>query len=272
MQQHWSIVVTSRHLVTAITAGLMLWPSIARTAPAAYSPAHAESVNSTPSASLRGFKLPERWLPSRGRECARTGRYRGFCQGPRRVPAPQGPEAELAARIGLGSVKTVSHLLLKAPKPEWIAAAKVASGLPLLWPVPDGKLWRGMSRAVRAKDASGVQRIVKRRHKGLDIGAPEGSLIRAAQSGIVAYADNEVRGYGNLLVIVHPDGSATFYGHCRAIYLFPGQLVTRGQLVGEVGQTGIARGAHLHFEYRRGGRLRDPLKSFVERPPDSFTR
>ena len=88
------------------------------------------------------------------------------------------------------------------------------------------------------------------------------------QSGIVAYADNEVHGYGNLLVLVHPDRTVTFYGHCRAIYVFPGQLVTRGQIVAEVGHTGIARGVHLHCEYRRDGRIRDPLKLFVERPAD----
>jgi hypothetical protein len=184
------------------------------------------------------------WLPSRGRECNRTGRYKNFCQGPRRVPRPHGSAAELAQRLGLGTIKAVSHLILRPPKHEWLQAAGPAD--------PDRALRRGSSRP--------------RRHKGVDIGAPDGTPLRAARSGLVAYSDNGVRGYGNLLVVVHGDGSVASYAHCRAIYVFPGQRVVRGQIVGEVGHTGIARGSHLHFEYRLKGRPRDPVRRFIERP------
>lgn len=88
----------------------------------------------------------------------------------------------------------------------------------------------------------------------------------AVSAGLVAYADNGVSGYGNLLAIVHPDGTVATYAHCKAIYVFPGQLVERGQRVADVGHTGIARGSHLHFEYRRRGRPRDPLRLFVDAP------
>jgi murein DD-endopeptidase MepM/ murein hydrolase activator NlpD len=208
--------------------------------------------------------MPIEWLPSRGRECGRHGKRRRFCQGPRRVPAPHGPEAELAAQLELGTNKTVSHLILEAPRPEWVYAAGLEDPEKLLWPVDAGMLWRGLSRAQRARPAAKLK--ARPAHKGLDIGAPEGSPIRAVQSGIVAYADNGVRGYGNLLVTVHPDNSAAFYAHCRAVYVFPGQYIVRGQVVAEVGQTGITRGPHLHFEYRKNGRVRDPLRLFEAKP------
>lgn len=203
-------------------------------------------------------QLPAKWAPSHGRECGRHGRGKPFCQGPRKVPLPFGPEAKRAEQLGLGRVKTVSSLLLTAPKPEWIALAGKLEEPQLMWPVAEGKLWRGFESRRPAKH--------KHRHKGVDIGAPQGSLIHAVQNGLVAYADNEVHGYGNLLVIVHPDGAASFYAHCRAIYVFAGQQVARGRVVAEVGATGIARGSHLHFEYRTRGFVRDPLPKF-ERVP-----
>ncbi|MDD9933710.1 MAG: M23 family metallopeptidase [Myxococcales bacterium] len=219
-----------------------------------------EAGNATRSPALK-VALPDKWLPSKGRQCYRRGKYRGFCEGPRRVPAPHGEAAALAERLRLGEIKTVSHLMLKAPEPEWVEAAGPDRGERLLWPVVGGKLWRGFGKVRR-----GPKR--KKRHKGIDIGAPEGTLLRAAKSGLVAYSDNGVRGYGNLLVTVHPDATVAFYAHARALYVFPGERVERGQIIGEVGHTGIARGAHLHFEYRRRGRPRDPLRKrgFEGRP------
>jgi septal ring factor EnvC (AmiA/AmiB activator) len=200
--------------------------------------------------------VPTKWLPSKGRQCYRRGRYRNFCQGPRRAPLPRGPEAELARKLELGDIKAVSRIMLDPPPEEWVAAAGPDTEADSLqWPIPEGQLWRGFGR---------VRRGSKRRrwHKGIDIGAPEGTLIRASKGGLVIYADNGVRGYGNLMVVVHPDATVALYSHARALYLFPGQKVRRGQVLGEVGHTGIARGSHLHFEYRIYGRPRNPLHWF----------
>jgi hypothetical protein len=259
-------------VVLAVSA----WPTTGSSAPTVNSAAHAvlrpsaavvpqlpAAAPAPASVAPTEAALPERWLPARGRECARSGKYRGFCQGPRRVPAPHGPAAELAEQLGLGTTKAVSVLLLEAPKPEWVAAAGEADARAPLYPVAEGMVWRGLQRA---RGSSGRPGRIK--HKGVDIGAPQGSAIRAVQSGIVAYADNGVRGYGNLLVTVHPDGTSALYAHCRSIYVFPGQRIARGQRIAEVGQTGIARGPHLHFEYRNAGRIRDPLALF-EPPPGS---
>jgi murein DD-endopeptidase MepM/ murein hydrolase activator NlpD len=176
------------------------------------------------------------------------------------VPAPYGADAEVAVRLGLGTVDAAGDLMVDVPRADWVDAAGPERDETLLWPVDEGTVWRGLQHA---------QRIQKRwhpSHKGVDIGAPEGSLIHAVKSGLVVYSDNGVHGYGNLLVTVHPDASVALYGHCRAIYVFPGQHVAQGQVVGEVGQTGIARGAHLHFEYRERGKLRDPLLRFANQP------
>jgi murein DD-endopeptidase MepM/ murein hydrolase activator NlpD len=217
-----------------------------------------QSAQPQPLAAAQAVRMPSEWMPAHGRECATSGKYKNFCQGPRRVPKPFGADAARATQLGLGTLEAAGDLLYTKPKPEWVQAAAPDRHETLQWPVDDGKLWRGLQAPRR------TQNKFHPRHKGLDIGAPEGTPIRAAKSGLVAYSDNEVHGYGNLLVIVHPDGSVALYGHCHAIYVFPGQHVTQGQVVGEVGHTGIARGTHLHFEYRVAGYIRNPLKYFDE--------
>jgi murein DD-endopeptidase MepM/ murein hydrolase activator NlpD len=160
--------------------------------------------------------------------------------------------------LGLGGVRAVGRLIFQPPKREWVQAAGQPTHEPLLWPVENARLYRGLQPAEPGK----------RRHKGLDIAAPEGAPIRAIKSGIVAYSDNAIPGYGNLLVTVHPDGSVAFYGHCRAIYVFAGQRIQRGQIVGEVGKTGRATGPHVHFEYRTAGKIRNPLPQFGDQVPN----
>jgi murein DD-endopeptidase MepM/ murein hydrolase activator NlpD len=100
----------------------------------------------------------------------------------------------------------------------------------------------------------------------VDIVAEPGTRVRAANDGLVAYSDNGVRGMGNLLILVHPDGATTFYAHLRAAYVFAGEKVRRGEVIGEVGNTGLSRGPHLHFEWRRRGHPRDPARRFADRP------
>jgi murein DD-endopeptidase MepM/ murein hydrolase activator NlpD len=83
-------------------------------------------------------------------------------------------------------------------------------------------------------------------------------------------------GYGNAVLIVHADASVTLYAHCLETYVTAGQMVRRGQVIAAVGQTGIAHGAHLHFEYRTHGRTTDPFRLFTAvpelPPPATATR
>jgi len=71
---------------------------------------------------------------------------------------------------------------------------------------------------------------------------------------------------GNVLLLLLGDGTVALYAHCRALYVAAGERVQRGQLVGELGATGLTVRAHLHFEWRRRGRTRDPLPEMRERP------
>ncbi|MEM9190722.1 MAG: M23 family metallopeptidase [Myxococcota bacterium] len=199
--------------------------------------------------------VPTAWAEAQGRECRRR-RGRITCDGPRRVPLPEGDAAALALRLGFGDRQTAHQLLVRGPDDTWIDAAGPASEDALYWPIDGGRMWRGFGRVRRR---AGVRH---RLHKGIDIGASEGTPFRAIASGIVVYSDNGVSGYGNLTMVVHGDGSVAFYAHARANYLFPGQRVVRGQILGEVGHTGLARGDHLHLELRIGGRPVNPIRRF----------
>lgn len=96
-----------------------------------------------------------------------------------------------------------------------------------------------------------------RMHKGVDIGAPSGSAIRASADGIVIAA-SYMRGYGNCIIVDHGGGISTLYAHCSRIMVGNGARVKRGQTIGKVGQTGLATGPHLHFEVRVNGKAVNP--------------
>lgn len=96
-------------------------------------------------------------------------------------------------------------------------------------------------------------------HKGIDIGAPKGTPIKAAASGTVVSASTGYNGgYGNCVVISHGNGIETAYGHCSALYVKVGQKISQGQVVAGVGNTGRSFGNHLHFEIRINGVAQNP--------------
>jgi len=96
-------------------------------------------------------------------------------------------------------------------------------------------------------------------HKGIDIAAPEGTKIIAAESGTVIYSDNKLRNYGNVIIIKHSGNFITVYAHNKVNYVKENQQVKKGEIIGEVGQTGNAEAPHLHFEIRDGTKARNPL-------------
>ncbi|MBO7395974.1 MAG: peptidoglycan DD-metalloendopeptidase family protein [Ruminococcus sp.] len=100
--------------------------------------------------------------------------------------------------------------------------------------------------------------ISDRNHKGLDIAAPEGTEIYAAEEGQVVSAGWNSGGYGNVVMIEHPNGYATVYGHMISVYAVEGEYVQKGQLIGFVGNTGNSFGDHCHFEVRYQGICYDP--------------
>jgi murein DD-endopeptidase MepM/ murein hydrolase activator NlpD len=93
---------------------------------------------------------------------------------------------------------------------------------------------------------------------GLNIAAPKGTPVAAIDGGTVAYAGNELRGYGNLVLIKHSNGLISAYAHCEELLVKRGDSVNRGQTIARVGATGSVGEPQLHFEIRRGTRALDP--------------
>lgn len=108
----------------------------------------------------------------------------------------------------------------------------------------------------------GYRRSFRRQHYGTDIKVFIGDTIRAAFSGKVRVVNYERRGYGNYVVIRHPNGLETVYGHMSKNLVKPDQIVKAGEAIGLGGNTGRSTGSHLHFETRFLGQFIDPEKLF----------
>jgi murein DD-endopeptidase MepM/ murein hydrolase activator NlpD len=182
-------------------------------------------------------------IPGRG-----MGRQRPQGAAPAELDDSQRQALARAEELGLGTSRVVHKLLVQPPDPSWIAAAgtRDREGT-VLAPVDDGVFLRGFGAGAGAY------------HQALDIGAEQGTPVRAAASGIVAYAGRAVRGYGNVVVMVHPNGWVTWYAHNRQNLVVAGQLVRRGDIVATVGATGYARGTHVHFMLMYEGEHCDPM-------------
>jgi len=94
---------------------------------------------------------------------------------------------------------------------------------------------------------------------GINIDAPEGSAVRAAENGTVIYVGSGVEGYGNLVLIRHPNGYVSAYAHLKATSVNKGDSVSRGDSIGTVGMTGSVSRPQLHFELRQGATPVDPV-------------
>lgn len=120
------------------------------------------------------------------------------------------------------------------------------AGRKFLWPV-QGKVVSGFG----AK-GGGLY------NDGINISAKGGAFVRAAENGIVAYSGNELRGYGNLLLVRHSGGWVSAYAHNGEMLVRRGQVVKRGQPIARVGRSGAVARPQLHFELRRGRKAVDP--------------
>ncbi len=98
-----------------------------------------------------------------------------------------------------------------------------------------------------------------RPHQGIDLAAPTGTPIQAAETGKVIYSGWK-QGYGNFVAVDHGHGMETHYAHCSKIVVHLGQRVAKGQLIAKVGNTGNSTGPHLHFEVVANGIHRNPVK------------
>lgn len=165
-------------------------------------------------------------------------------------------------------VQTISYdeLIDKAINKELIAACR-----PAIQPISNKDLTRLSSIfGWRTKHPTlGVSRP----HNGIDLTAPTGTDIYATGDGTVVKAERTFGGYGNLVIIDHGFGLETRYGHMSKIGVLKGSKVTRGDVIGKVGNTGDSSGPHLHYEVRLNGRPVDPINYFYEDlSPDDYVR
>jgi murein DD-endopeptidase MepM/ murein hydrolase activator NlpD len=132
-----------------------------------------------------------------------------------------------------------------------LGAIKHGSGS-MIWPV-DGPIASGFG----PRTIEGHYEF----HPGIDIAVPEGTPIRAALTGTVAFTESEAEsgGYGNYTCIDHGGGLSTCYAHQSAFGVSAGQQVQQGEVIGYSGCTGYCLGPHVHFEVRINGEVVDPL-------------
>jgi len=130
-----------------------------------------------------------------------------------------------------------------------VQTAEPAGSMPSFrWPV------RGRIIAGFGPKPNGLQ------NDGINLAVPEGTPIKAAEDGVVAYAGNELKGYGNLVLVRHANGFVTAYAHASDILVKRGETVKRGQVIAHSGQTGNVTSPQLHFEIRKGATPVDPAQ------------
>jgi murein DD-endopeptidase MepM/ murein hydrolase activator NlpD len=131
-------------------------------------------------------------------------------------------------------------------------AAKLAEGTGALpkfrWPA-NGRVIAGFGPTTNGQQ-----------NDGINIALPENTPVKAAEDGVVAYAGNELKGYGNLVLVRHPNGYVTAYAHAKELLVKRGDQVKRGQVIARSGQTGNVNAPQLHFEIRKGASPLDPTR------------
>jgi peptidoglycan glycosyltransferase len=140
------------------------------------------------------------------------------------------------------------------PTKKDITAANPSCANPRDMPQATGEfIWPSPYQALSGTD-------FKEGHPGLDLSAPAGSPVYAADTGLVIFAGWSGLGYGNVILIDHGNGFRTLYGHLSQVSVYCGAKVQKGKLIGLSGNTGNSTGPHLHFEVRVPGGYLNPLK------------
>jgi murein DD-endopeptidase MepM/ murein hydrolase activator NlpD len=130
-----------------------------------------------------------------------------------------------------------------------VKAAEATGALPTFrWPVR-GKVITGYGAKTNGKA-----------NDGINLAVPEGTPVKAAEDGVVAYSGNELKGYGNLVLVRHTNGYVTAYAHASELMVKRGDTIKRGQIIAKSGQSGEVGSPQLHFEIRKGSSPVDPLQ------------
>ena len=162
----------------------------------------------------------------------------------RPVIAP--PQQKVAAAPPVSTVRSITPAA-DNPAPEAKPVTTAATMPTFRWPVR-GRVINGFG-----PKTAGTQ------NDGINVAVPEGTPIKAAEDGVVAYAGNELKSYGNLVLVRHSNGYVTAYAHASEILVKRDEPIKRGQVIAKSGQTGNVTAPQLHFEIRKGSSPVDPM-------------
>src|ERR1700754_4197621 len=165
------------------------------------------------------------------------------------APAPAAKPVAVASAEPAQKVRLASeaHDIPEAQSP--VKAAETTNALPTFrWPV------RGRVITTYGAKTNGKQ------NDGINLAVPEGTPVKAAEDGVVAYSGNELKGYGNLVLVRHANGYVTAYAHASELMVKRGDTIKRGQIIAKSGQSGEVGSPQLHFEIRKGSSPVDPLQ------------
>jgi murein DD-endopeptidase MepM/ murein hydrolase activator NlpD len=164
------------------------------------------------------------------------------------TPAPSAPKV-VTNTPPAGPTQSASMVAPAAETPATDTAAKAAADTTpgFRWPA------RGRVIAGFGPKPNGQQ------NDGIDVAVPENTPIKAAEDGVVAYAGSELKGYGNLILVKHPNGYVTAYAHAKELLVKRGDPIKRGEVIAKSGQTGNVDVPELHFEVRKGTVPVDPM-------------
>jgi murein DD-endopeptidase MepM/ murein hydrolase activator NlpD len=179
------------------------------------------------------------------------------------------PAKAIAPPQNTGSLKPPGPAAAQRPPAEPSAAEEARSEAAITPPGAMAALPHGghFPWPVRGRVLAGYGVAAGGGHNdGINIAAPRGTPIAAVEAGTVAYAGNELRGYGNLVLVKHAGGWITAYAHCDDLLVKRGDTVNRGQVIAKVGATGGVGEPQLHFELRRGKRAVDPREFLAPAP------
>jgi len=158
--------------------------------------------------------------------------------------AAVGAEPQQKARLAQATTTPESVVAEPAVK-----TAEATGALPTFrWPVR-GRVVTGYGAKTNGKS-----------NDGINVAVPEGTPVKAAEDGVVAYSGNELKGYGNLILVRHSNGYVTAYAHASELMVKRGETIKRGQIIAKSGQSGEVGSPQLHFEIRKGSSPVDPLQ------------
>lgn len=172
-------------------------------------------------------------------------------------PAPLGSRPQAMPQTLPQQQATVAPAATPAPVAQPVATpapTQQVANVPAAEPVASGNdkfRWPVSGRVITDFAAS--------RGTGINIDVPQGSSVKAAENGTVIYVGSGVEGYGNLILIRHPNGYVSAYAHLDGMSVAKGAVVTRGDAIGTVGMTGSVSKPQLHFELRKGATPVDPM-------------